>query len=91
MDINKFRRVEKKYLLTKEKYELLISKIKNHITADKYDYSTICNVYFDNDNYDLITKSIEKPLYKEKLRIRSYGIPSKTDKYFLKFWFYKYI
>lgn len=82
MDINKFRRVEKKYLLTKEKYELLISKIKNYITADKYDYSTICNVYFDNDNYDLITKSIEKPLYKEKLRIRSYGIPSKTDKVF---------
>lgn len=82
MDINKFRRVEKKYLLTKEKYEKLILRMKDYIVPDKYDYSTICNVYFDSDNYDLIIRSIEKPKYKEKLRIRSYGIPNLNDKVF---------
>lgn len=39
---------------------------------DKYGRTTIRNVYFDNESYQLIRRSIEKPAYKEKLRIRSY-------------------
>lgn len=83
MDVNVFRRVEKKYLLTKDEYKLLITKIKEFIEPDIYEYSTICNIYFDSDDYLLVNRSIEKPIYKEKIRLRSYGIPNKNQKVFL--------
>lgn len=50
---------------------------------DKYHKSTICNIYYDTTNNDLITSSIEKPPYKEKVRLRSYGIPSMDSQVFL--------
>lgn len=83
MDINVFRRVEKKYLLTKNQYDDLMNKIKPYIEVDTYDYSVICNVYFDTDDFLLINRSIEKPIYKEKVRLRSYGVPTKDTKVFL--------
>ena len=72
MGNNIFRRVEKKYLLTKEQKDLLFDKIWPYIEKDKYFESTICNIYFDNENNDLIISSIDKPVFKEKLRLRSY-------------------
>ncbi len=78
-----FERVEKKYLLTKEKHDLLLADLKSHITTDKYGKYTICNIYYDTESYDLIRHSIEKPAYKEKLRLRSYGKPTKEDEVFL--------
>lgn len=83
MDINVFRRVEKKYLITEEQYKLLLEKAKDYIEIDTYDYSTICNIYFDTDDYMLVNRSIEKPIYKEKIRLRSYGIPKLNSKVFL--------
>ena len=83
MDIKVFRRVEKKYLLSKKQYNSLMKELKKYIEVDTYDYSTICNIYFDTDDYLLINRSIEKPNYKEKVRLRSYGIPSKDSKVFL--------
>lgn len=53
------------------------------MVSDDYPKYTICNVYFDTDSYELISKSIEKPFFKEKLRLRSYGTPKKTDTVFL--------
>ncbi len=78
-----FNRVEKKYLLDKDKTEKLIQKISCYIKAGKYPYTKICNIYFDTENNELIRKSIEKPLYKEKIRLRSYGVPNEKDKVFL--------
>ena len=78
-----FQRVEKKYLLSDMKFKLLMKLIKPYITADKYGLHTICNIYYDTDTYTLIRNSIEKPIYKEKLRLRSYGVPMKDDKVFL--------
>ena len=46
---------------------------------DEYGEHTICNIYFDTPDYDLIRKSIEHPIYKEKLRLRSYGVPKGPD------------
>lgn len=83
MDINVFRRIEKKYLLNIEQYQMLMERIKDYIELDTYDYSTICNIYFDTDDYLLVNRSIEKPIYKEKIRLRSYGIPKKDSKVFL--------
>lgn len=78
-----FKRKEKKYLLNKEKYKLLNNKLKNKLIADNYGKSTICNIYFDTPNYLLIRRSLEKPVYKEKLRLRSYGIPKDGDEVFI--------
>ena len=78
-----FERVEKKYVLTKEKKELLLEKIKNHLVPDEYGPSTICNIYFDSVNHDLIRDSMDKPIYKEKVRLRSYNVPTKDSNVFL--------
>ena len=78
-----FNRVEKKYVLTRLQAERLIKRISKNIKADKYPYSKICNIYFDTKDSDLIKRSIEKPVYKEKVRLRSYGIPNRNDRVFL--------
>jgi hypothetical protein len=67
-----FCRKELKYLLTEEQYQILLSEIGVHIRPDKYANYTICNIYYDTEHFDLIRRSIEKPAYKEKIRLRSY-------------------
>ena len=74
-----FKRVEKKYLLTETQYKELLEKANNHLEKDKYFKNTICNIYFDTDNYDLIVESLEKPTYKLKVRLRSYNVPGVND------------
>lgn len=83
MYTSNFKRVEEKYLLTKEQYEELFKAIEENIEKDKYYESKICNIYFDTDHNDLIVDSIEKPAYKHKVRLRSYGIPDLEDDVFL--------
>lgn len=78
-----FVRVEKKYHLTNKQYEKLIQELSPYMKMDNYGLHTICNIYFDTDTFDLIRTSIEKPVYKEKLRLRSYGIPKDNDKVYL--------
>lgn len=78
-----FKRVEKKYLLTEEQYRALSERLSLSMQQDQYGLHTICNIYYDTDQFELIRASIEKPQYKEKLRLRSYGIPKKEDKVFL--------
>lgn len=83
MNIEVFRRIEKKYLLTEEQYNELFKKIESYLLKDKYFESTICNIYYDTCNNDLILSSMEKPLYKEKIRLRSYYVPDMDSKVFL--------
>lgn len=78
-----FKRYEKKYFLTPEQYSLFIKRIKPFVRADDYPEYTICNIYYDTDDYRLIRASIEKPVYKEKLRVRSYGTPDENSKIFI--------
>jgi len=68
-----FERYEKKYLLTNEAYRKLVPELMKHMTADRYGKYTISNIYFDTDDFRLIRDSLEKPAYKEKLRLRLYG------------------
>lgn len=81
--INTFERTEKKYLIDKKTYDTLLLKLKKQIMPDFYHKSTICNIYFDTLNNDLVRCSLDKPLYKEKLRLRSYNIPNKDSIVFL--------
>lgn len=67
-----FKRYELKYMLTTEQKQSVLAAMAAHMTLDKYGRTTIRNLYFDTDTYLLIRRSIEKPTYKEKLRVRSY-------------------
>lgn len=78
-----FKRCEKKYLLSRDQYDALLSQLQEKMTQDVYGEHTICSLYFDTPEYDLIRTSIEKPVYKEKLRLRSYGVPSAEDQVFI--------
>lgn len=70
-----FQRYEKKYFLTPAQYTLLREKLLPFMREDEYGETAICNVYYDTENWELIRRSLEKPIYKEKLRVRSYGVP----------------
>lgn len=81
--ISVMKRYELKYVLTKEQVEHFKVKILEHMKIDKYGLSTISSIYYDTPNCALINRSIEKPLYKEKIRLRSYGLASKDTPVFL--------
>ena len=70
-----FERVEQKYLLDSLQFEALWTVLEPYMRPDEYGRSTICNIYFDTPNYLLARLSGEKPVYKEKLRLRTYGVP----------------
>lgn len=67
-----FKRYELKYMLTARQKELLLRTMEPYMRLDTYGRSIIRNVYYDTDTYRLIRQSLEKPVYKEKLRVRSY-------------------
>lgn len=67
-----FKRHELKFVINNELKEIIINTINPYMEIDKYKKTTIKNIYFDTDDYLLIRRSIDKPIYKEKLRIRTY-------------------
>lgn len=67
-----FKRYEIKYLLSREQHAEILRAMAPYMQPDAYGATTIRNLYFDTDNYRMIRRSIEKPVYKEKLRVRSY-------------------
>lgn len=71
-----FKRYELKYRLCGDRYSEFIGCILPYMSPDIYGNTTICNIYFDTPDYRLIRNSLEKPVYKEKLRLRTYGIPN---------------
>jgi len=78
-----FKRYEKKYLLTQEQYRAMRFGMAQYMKPDEHPRYSISNLYYDTENYDLIRVSLEKPVYKEKLRMRSYGVPGSMDKVFV--------
>lgn len=78
-----FRRIEKKFMLSTDQYEALLPLLEGHMVEDKFAHSKICNIYYDTPSFLLIRRSIDKPLYKEKLRVRSYGVPGENDPVFV--------
>ncbi len=69
-----FERYELKYVLNKEEYLEFKNELLKHMKVDKYGISTIQSVYFDTPDNKLISRSIDKPDFKEKIRLRSYGL-----------------
>lgn len=78
-----FQRYELKYLLTQRQKEHILAAMAPYMSLDRYGRTTIRNLYFDTDSYRLVRRSIEKPAYKEKMRIRSYSLAGPDSKVFV--------
>ena len=87
MAIEVFNRYEKKYRIRDDTYYKLRERLSEFMEADAHsrdgDFYTICNIYYDTPDHYLIRKSIDGSVYKEKLRLRSYGVRAPEDKVFL--------
>lgn len=69
-----FMRHEMKYMISARQLAVIKEALKEHMIADVHGKNTICSLYYDTPDFRLIRRSMEKPVYKEKLRIRSYGV-----------------
>ena len=78
-----FNRYEKKYLMTEPVYKELRTRLEPYMQVDMYGLTTILNLYFDTPDNLLVRRSNEMPVYKEKLRLRSYGVPKLGSTTFL--------
>lgn len=78
-----FKRYESKYLLSPHQYAALWAELESYVEPDEFFKSTVCSVYYDWEDFRLIRSSIEKPVYKEKLRVRSYNVPKPDSPVFV--------
>ena len=60
--------------MTRAQKARIVEAMESYMRADAYGRSRINSQYFDTPDHRLIRRSLEKPTYKEKLRVRSYGI-----------------
>ncbi len=83
MPISVFKRYEKKYMLNMKQYRETIDFLSDYMTFDKYCIDEksygLLNIYYDTPDNILIGRSVQKPIYKEKLRLRSYFLPENDD------------
>ncbi len=79
MDTGTFERIEKKWRMTEEQFNQLLPVAEKYMYYDSHGKSTVCSEFYDTEDFYLIRKSTERPLFKEKMRIRSYGIPTEDS------------
>ncbi|MEQ6205112.1 polyphosphate polymerase domain-containing protein [Enterococcus mundtii] len=80
---NVFQRKETKYLIPTAQFHSFLKDLKKQMQIDEYGLHTILSLYFDTPDDRFITNSMTKPKYKEKFRVRSYGISQETSMVFL--------
>ena len=78
-----FKRYELKFMLTYAQKQALLQVMEPYMALDQYGRTTIQNLYYDTDSFRLVRRSIERPEYKEKLRVRSYGTAKEGGKVFV--------
>ena len=78
-----FKRIERKYLIDEVTRKRLLLRMKDQLLLDEYGKSTICSLYLDTPDHRIIRNSIDADVYKEKLRLRSYGTPKPNDTIYL--------
>ena len=77
------KRYELKYLLDETQTEFMVKSLEGHMRLDQYGRTSIASLYYDTPNYQLIRTSVEKPPFKEKIRLRSYGLATRESPVFL--------
>lgn len=78
-----FKRFEIKYMIDEAVFEKLMEVMDGYMIADEHGRSTVCSLYYDTPKHLLIRRSLEHPVYKEKLRLRSYGLAKPSDTVFV--------
>ena len=77
------KRYELKYLLDAEQTAYLKERLAGRMKLDQYGRTSIASLYYDTPDYRLIRASVEKPPFKEKIRLRSYGLATETSPVYL--------
>ena len=80
---NIFTRIEEKYVITSDKLDAIAPVLAQHMHGDDYGMSTVCSMYFDTPDMRVIRASVDAKAYKEKLRLRCYGVPTQTSNAFV--------
>jgi SPX domain protein involved in polyphosphate accumulation len=87
MAIEVFNRYENKYLMDSKAFYALYNRLLTYMELDEYNkndqFYSISNLYYDTEHDSLIRNSLAKPKYREKLRIRAYGVPEQNAKVYL--------
>ena len=78
-----FKRYELKFMLTQSQKQALLQVMEPYMALDQYGRTTIQNLYYDTDSFRLVRRSMERPEYKEKLRVRSYGTAREGGRVFV--------
>lgn len=78
-----FKRYELKYLLSREQKKAVLAAMEPYMSIDEYGRACIRNIYLDTDDWRLVRSSLEKPVYKEKLRLRSYQPAGHGDRIYV--------
>lgn len=81
-----FERKETKYRLSADQYHAILDALESRLAPDAYGSTVVKSAYFDTEQRDMAARSLEKPFYKEKLRVRGYGIVDKDDTVFVEIW-----
>ena len=77
------KRYELKYILNQRQTEFFKNELQGHMVLDQYGRTSIASLYYDTPDYRLIRTSVEKPPFKEKIRLRSYGLATQESPVFL--------
>ncbi|MCL1882091.1 MAG: polyphosphate polymerase domain-containing protein [Oscillospiraceae bacterium] len=87
MAIEVFKRLEIKYIMDSERYKHITDFLTRYMNLDEFNqggnFYSIANIYYDTVDHNIIRQSVAKPKYKEKLRLRAYGVPELDDKVYL--------
>ena len=81
--INVMKRYELKYLPDRGQTAFLVNRLKGHMEPDRYGMTSIASLYYDTPDFRLIRASLDKPAFKEKIRLRSYGLATEDSPVFL--------
>ena len=81
--ISVMQRYELKYLMDKEQTAFLKKQLEGHMQIDEYGLTSIASLYYDTPEARLVRASLEKPVFKEKIRLRSYGPATEDSPVFL--------
>ena len=77
------QRFELKYILNPAQEASLKRAMAERMHPDMFGLTSIASLYYDTPDYRLVRSSMERPAFKEKMRLRSYGIATPSSPVFL--------
>lgn len=78
-----FERYERKYLLSRFQFESVLRQLEGSMEQDSYGLHTISTIYYDTGDFDIIRRCLKGPRFKQKLRLRAYGLPGRESTVYL--------